>query len=190
MLDESPWYYLQYFDEGLSINNAYWARGFRGKGGRITARVMLDHKAIAYKEWISRFTKIQFPQEEAEDFKSFPHYAMIAVFYGNFFYKKADRYRRRDLTNMIKLTEDGICDGLGIDDKGFGDVSLHKIAVREPDAPRIVFCVKGYSKIPDLQEAGQEVLVQLEHLRSRSSGEVPIRGCTRCSGEILPRRDK
>ena len=62
-----------------------------------------------------------------------------------FLLKYKDELKRRDLTNLYKPIEDGICSGLGIDDSKSIKNDLRKFIVNDSDQPyKIAFNIEFY----------------------------------------------
>lgn len=182
----TPWYHLQFFQEAISINHAYWTKCYRkGRWCRAGQRKLTD-EAEEYKDYILTGTKLQMPHEDVEALKTCVHIDSFVLYVGNFLLKYDDAYRKRDLNNLVKLTEDAVFEGLGVDDRLVGDARLHKVGARGDESPpRIIFCFVGYSQIPSLLDVYEEAIRHLVQLGLRRT--IRLRGLRPCSPEVLPK---
>ncbi len=148
--DVDNWNTLYYFKAPFSMNKAYWSLRMR-RGG---TRRALTKDAQAYKTYINNMTEFQTESDYRSGLDEFEHLVAIYVFWDSFHYKNGS-VKKKDVTNLVKITEDAVCESLGIDDRGFGDVHVHKIPW--DGAPRFTVTIRGYREVPGICEVYRKI---------------------------------
>ena len=179
--DVDNWNTLYYFSAPFSMNKAYWSLRM-GRGG---TRRVLTKDAQAYKTYINNMTEYQTESDYRASLDDFDYLVAIYIFWDSFHYKNGS-VKKKDVTNLVKITEDAVCESLGIDDRGFGDVHVHKIPWE--GAPRFTVTIRGFKEVPGISEVYREVSTYLGRSESTVSlrQRCSVREDTGCSRDVRP----
>jgi len=130
----------------------------------------------AYKEYVAKMTILQFqylPPWMQEGFRRARFYICRYVYADRFMrLRYTDEPIAKDLTNLLKPTEDAIMKALGKNDKGVFHTVLHKVPITDESNARFAVSI-GYSQsytrnLSEIYKAMMELSSDFEWKASKS----------------------
>jgi len=88
---------------------------------------MKKFKAAATMEILKGLDFNQEPLQKDTGYRLSLYFYMPSLFNKGYPKKAKTKYKRRDVTNLVKVFEDLLCDVYGIDDSAFLEVALRKM---------------------------------------------------------------
>lgn len=176
----SVWIHLQYYRAPISSNHAQWTRIMKSKTSkRLITRRVSTHEARVFREYVQNLTKIQIqciPTDVLNQFRSCQYILSRYIFVDRFMQKKhTDIPMKKDVTNLLKSTEDAILEALGQNDKKVFDTVLHKIHTNNEKDARFILSLIGFDQRPSIQDVYKSLSSDWEELIECFKSYVVVR---------------
>lgn len=156
---------FQFFRAPVSVNHSQWSKQVRakGKGNKkfVTRRINTydTRRYVDYLYDIMNLQKSLVPPQILEQLRTSKYYAARYIFIDRFMQlRDTNEPMKKDVSNLIKITEDAVMKSLDQNDKKVFHNFLHKVHIPDERHARFILTLVGYNTIPTLRQVYTDLL--------------------------------